>query len=1029
MHTMTRYFIYNPVAANLLMLLILIGGYFTLSTLRIEGLPKIPADTITIETSFSGASVQQIDEQITQKLERALEGLDGVKDIWSISTKELSSITVQKRANYDIQKLLDNIRIRIDSVASLPHKADHSIIKVDDFDFPALYIQMYGESQDTIQLLSERLRKELLSQPEISHIKTWGKQKHQIRIEFIPSNLERYNLTIDDVSKIIQSSSLFFETGELKSDKKNIILKADAQAYYIADYMAIPILEFKDGRTITLGEIAHVSNFYENEGIAVRFNTKNTVGMEILIGRTENLLVISDVVKKVVNNFNAQLPNGIQTSIWGDASNYIKNRLNLLRNNAIVGLFLVILILSLFLHVKLAFWVAMGIPISIGGTITLMATSWVDYSLNDITTFGMIIALGILVDDAVVIGESIFEERKTCHNPQKGTLKGVQKVAIATIFGTLTTITAFAPMLTIDNAMGKLLASFSGIVILTLLFSLFESKFILPSHLAQISLNTKKNTNFISHFWNILQQKAQNTLEWIKHILYVPLLSFSLTHRYAVLGIFISILILCGGLIANGKIRSVFYPEIPGQIITINLEMDKRAPKNLLNTHVKKIENAIEELNQNYASKLDTDRKLIENCLIVINDAQSAEVYAELLPENLRKNIETLKVLEAWKHKIGYLEGSQSIKFSGSEEMAGGFEIRLYSENTQDLKSSGEDVKKFLSNIKGVSNIRSYMYGGKPQLQLQLKPEAKHLGFTTETLAQQIGHLFGGAEAQKIQRDNQEIRVIVKSKEQSRKNINDLLHTRVKSDTGEWYSLLRIAKIKSGYTSEIIDRRNSKRINTIKAFVDKSFISPSIVSQSIFTELAPKLAKKYPNVRIAKGGELEEMGEVKKEFVKALLIAIIVIYVLIAVPLKSYWQPFVILSVVPFGFIGAAFGHLIINLPLSILSLFGILALTGITVNDSLVLVTTYNQSKEKIHTTLDALQDASLKRFKAIFLTTITTVAGLTPLIMETSEQAQYLIPAAVSLVFGEIFATLITLIIVPILLAILNDLKEYVL
>lgn len=1028
MHALTRFFIHNPVAANLVMMLILIAGYMSLSSIRIEGFPKVPADTITIQTTFSGAYAAQIDEQITQKIEKAIEGIDGIKNVFANSIDGYSEITIQKTANHKIQKLLDDIRIRVDGIGTLPQKSERPVIQVDDFDFPALYIQLYGQTDSkTLQTLSQRLRKAILARPEISRLKTWGLKSPEILITVAPHELEKHDLSMQDIVEKIQQSSLFFETGTLKTEGGKISLKADQQAYYVTDYAEIPLLKLADGTQIHLGDIAKIEDGYVDDGINVRFNGVDTIGMEILIGRKENLLVISEAIRSVTDDFKQQLPPDVHISIWGDSSHYISERLELLRDNAIEGLLLVVVLLAMFLNVKLALWVSMGIPISIAGTMAIMGTSWVDYSLNDITTFGMIIALGILVDDAVVVGESVYEQRRHTPDPHLGTEKGVEKVATATIFGVLTTVAAFAPMMMINNSMGQVLASFAGVVILALLFSLFESKFILPSHLAEISLDTGRTKYWLSRFWDQIQKRAQNGLQWFCQNIYAPTLRWALRQRYAIVIFFVAAATFGIGLIVNGQIKTVFYPEIPGQVISIKLEMDQRAPKRLLIDNVTRIETIAKSLNQRYKTEWGLEENPIRHILIIINDAASSEIYAELTPPQAREGLGTLDILKKWQTETGVLEGSTSLTFSGSEEMAGGFAIELYSEDVIALQQAGGEIRDYLSGIDGVWNVRDSLKQGKPELQLKLRPEAKHLGFSAEMLAMQIGQRFGGAEAQRIQRNGQEVKVIIKNSAESRRTISDLMQTRLKSNKGHWLPLLSVASIESGYATDKILRKNGKRINSIKAYIDKEIVAPAEVLQGLSTELVPELQKKYPQVTAGVGGELEEMNEMQGGLLQALLIAAIVIYALMAIPLKSYWQPFIIMSVIPFGFVGAAVGHWIMDLPLSLLSFFGMLALAGIVVNDSLVLMTTYNQNRADLDSNAsDVVHSSGTSRFQAVFLTTVTTVAGLTPLMMETSEQAQYLIPAAVSLAFGEIFATAITLLLVPTLIAISEDVKR---
>lgn len=410
MHTLTRWFIHNPVTANLIMVLIIIGGIFTVLSMRIEGFPKLPADTIQIQTTFAGSYTELVDLQITQKIEKALEGLQGVKKVQSTSTEAFSSILVQKNSGYSLQRLLDDVRIRLDGIDNLPREAERPVISRNDFDFPALIVQLYGETNaKTLQHLGKRVREELLAQPEISKLKVWGEKEPEIRIEVRADILESYGLTISDIVAKIRASSLTFKAGSLKTQGGEITLRADNQAYYYRDFAQIPIVENSDGSKLFLGDLGDIRDTYEDNDVVVRFNGQPALGMEVLIGREENLLEIARVVEKTVKRLQATFPGDVSLSIWANSSNYISERLNMLKNNAIQGLLLVFGLLALFLNLKLAFWVAMGIPISVAGAMAVMGSKWIDYSLNDITTFGLIIALGILVDDAVVVGESVFK--------------------------------------------------------------------------------------------------------------------------------------------------------------------------------------------------------------------------------------------------------------------------------------------------------------------------------------------------------------------------------------------------------------------------------------------------------------------------------------------------------------------------------------------------------------------------------------------------------------------------------------------
>ena len=1026
MQALTAWFIRNPVAANLLMALILFLGVQTALSIRIEGFPRIPPESVTVTVEYPGATAQQVDELVTQKVEQALEGLQGVRSITSQSGNGYASISVRRAGGEKLQAVLDRVRLRLDGLTDLPDKARRPVIEAAGYDFPALYVNLHGDADPaTLQALAQRLKEALLAEPELSRLNIWGLIPRELRIEVDPDRLRQYGLTVAEVTGAIQANSLSFQAGQLRTQGGTIFLRADDRARYAPDYAALPIIERADGSFVPLSDMASIEDGFLEGDFLFRLNGSPTVGMEVLIGQKENLLDISRVVRRVVEGFEPQLPPQVQAEVWGDSAGYIADRLALLRTNGVQGLLLVTLMLSVFLNVRLAFWVAMGIPISVMGALAVAGSKWVDYSLNDVTTFGLIIALGILVDDAVVVGESVFEERRK-DGPNgdniKGTERGVERVAVATVFGVLTTIAAFFPMLLIDNPLGKVLAGFSGIVILALVFSLIESKFILPAHLAHVPLDGQRRY-LLTRLWGRVQDAAQGGLIWVRDHLYRPALEASVRHRYAVLILFVAAGALGLGLLAKGKVKTVFFPDVPGQVITVRLEMDARAPFALTRANIDRIEAEGRALNAELARAEGMENPPIKTIFTLVDGAGSAQIYAEMLPVAERPKVAILDVVRAWRDRVGAVEGATELQFTGSEELAGGFSIRLMSKDDAALRAASTEMRGFLAGIEGVSNIRDALVGGQPELRLRLRPDARSLGFTAETLASQIGYGFGGAEVARVRRDGAEVRVIVQNARTARDTIDDLMQTRLRSDTGDWVPLSTVAEIDGAYVSSALMRRDGQRMNTVRASIDRARVAPSEVGQAVFEQLVPRLAAAYPTVKIVAAGELEEMGEIQGGLKRALILAAVLIYVLMAVPLKSYWQPLVILAIVPFGFVAASVGHLIMGVSLSLFSFFGMLALTGVVVNDSLVMITRYNQARAAGDTVSQALHEAGVGRFQAIFLTTATTVIGLLPLLTETSEQAQYLIPAAVSLAFGELFGTALMLVLVPVLIAISED------
>ena len=1026
MHFLSAWFTRNPVAANLLMILILIAGYFTMTSIRIEGFPALPASSVTIYTVYPGAGADQVDAGISRRIELALEGMPGIKKLSALSFEGFSRVVVQKVSRFDLDRFQNDIKTRVDAIDDFPQKAERPTISRDEFNVEALLVQVFGETDTrALQKTARTVKQALVADPGIAKIEMFGLTPYEIRIEADEQTLAAHKLTFEDLVRAVQTHSFDFTTGTLKSASGKITLKADTRAFDLAAFKKIPVTSRPDGASLELGDVAHVIDGFADDDSFARFQGKPSVGMLIYTTKRGDLIQVSRAARKIVNRLEKEIPHHIHVDIWGESSIYMKARLNLLKSNAVQGLMIVFGLLALFLNLRLAFWVAMGIPISIGGAMVLMGPRFLDYSLNDVTTFGLIIVLGILVDDAVVVGESVFEERQKISDPIQGTVAGVSKVSTATVFGCFTTIAAFYPPLLINNDLGRIFAGFSMVVIISLLVSLVESKLILPAHLADIKIHRKQTDSRLQKAWVKVQSAAQNTLLAARDKGYTPLLKTALHHRYSFFLGFILLSSIVIGLATKGIVKTVFFPEVPGQIINVNMDMINGSPLDLTVKNMERLEQAAEELNAEVMARTNTDQPPIVHLLSALSDKESVAIYAELQPEKIRK-IDTLETLKRWREKVKDLEGIHKLTFTGSFETAGGFEFQIGAADTSVLKPASDEIVRRLKHFKGVSGVYSDLEHGTPMIRLTLKPSARHLGLSAVDLARFIGNSFGGLEVQRFLKQTEEVKVVVKYKEEKRRYISDLLASRIQLPSGVNVPLTQVADLQTGHMPAGVFRKNGQRVVTVEADCDKKITSPSEVFDRIKKEIEPVLQHRYPGLSLRGAGELEEIGEMQGGLKKAFIMILIGIFALIAIPLKSYLQPLVIMSVIPFAFVGAVLGHCVLSLPLSILSFLGVLGACGVVVNDSLVMLTRFNDLRMQGIPFKEALVRAGTSRFRAIFLTTTTTVGGLAPLMFESSEQAQYLIPAAVSLAFGELVATPFTLLLIPMLLSMGNDIQK---
>jgi multidrug efflux pump subunit AcrB len=1019
MSTLTRWFIDNPVAANLMLLFILVSGWLTLGDMRVESFPQTPPSQLIISVTYPGGTAQQVDQGITQRIEDAISGVPGIRSIVSESHPGEATIRVKKKTGTDLTRLMEDIRNQTESIIGFPEQAERPRIYRDEFTNLASFILISGgESDELLQEISGRVERALKRHPEISQVTNLGKRDRELVVEPDSDSLKEHGLNVEALAERVSKWSLEYRTGELKTARGAIILRGDSHADSLLKLQNLPIIT-NAGATIKLGEIASVNRTFEQSRSIVRFQGKRAIALMISTSPKDNLLHVSDAVQDTLDSLRTTLPGGIELDVMADMAPYITDQIDLLSDNAWQGLLIVVVLLGLFLEFRLAFWVALGIPVSLAGAIWLMGLPPFDYSLNDITLFGMILVLGVLVDDAVVVGESIHSARQRNTDPKQAAWEGVESVSVATVYGVLTTIAAFSPMLWIENELAKVLAGFSAVVIFALFFSLVESKFILPTHLSFPIKPNKENPH--SRPWSLVRVRdiCIGSLDRFAEQIYQPLLRSALANKGTTFLLFFTFAFLAYGLLTKGNIRAVFFPEIPGRYATALVTMDHDAPFELIGLTAAQLEQAIIDTDTALQKEFDLEEAIIEKHVLSYDDSGEIELNAELSKLALER-IPSRDILNLWQSKAGALEGSYAVKFTLADEPAGGTAISISAENRDLAKHVASLVSDDLKRQPGVSGVYNDSQGGSRQLRITLNDRGAQLGIDQRQLAALVGGAFGDMEVHRLLEDGEETRLLVRLPEYQKRTLEQLRETPVHVGEGSFVSLEQISDISFSREPDLINRRNREEVVHLYWRQDKAINSPEAVWRQLSETTLPELQKMYPDVTIKAVGEFDEIIEVQAGFKKAMILTLLLIYVLLAIPLKSYWQPFIIMSVIPFGFAGAIYGHGLLGLPVSLLSMFGMMAMTGVVINDSLVLMTRFNKLVLDGLETKEAVVLAGRSRMRPIFLTTVTTVCGLLPLLSETSEQAQYLKPAAVSLVFGELFATPITLVLIPVLLTI---------
>ncbi|ROS66369.1 efflux RND transporter permease subunit [Vibrio crassostreae] len=1023
MSWMTKWFINNPVAANLLMMAIVISGVLAFGQLRVESFPQIAPSSISITVVYPGGTAQQIDESVTQRIEESISGIAGIKQITSQSSAGVSRVVVRKTSSTDLDKLLDDIRNQVNAINGFPVQAERPQVVRNEFTNLAAFVVVSGpRTDDELQPIAKQLEQALKKNPQISKVSNWGTRTPQLVIEPDPDQLKALGLSLEDLARLVEQRSLETRSGELISDKGRMVIRGDGYADDLQKLNQLVVISGSNGK-IHLGDIAKLTRGYQYSGSIVRNNGSNAIALLVSTSQSDNLLKVSEAISETLDTQRAILPSDIELNTMADMAPYIEEQLFRLSENAWQGLLIVLVLLGIFLEIRLAFWVAMGIPIALTGT--LAAMQWFNYSINDITLFGFILVLGVLVDDAVVVGEAIHEKRSgspshsgssNINSPSKingktAAWQGVHSVSVATVFGVLTTIAAFSPMLWINNELAKVLAGFSAVVIFALIFSLIESKFILPSHLAQLSVKKPSTSIFAK-----VQNAAQGGLQWFNLNIYKPILKLALSYKVASLLGFVAVISLAYGMWSNGAIRSALFPEIPGRYITAVIELEDGAPLPLQRQALQQVEQAMTQVENGLMEDFPLQEKPVVNLLAWSDGYGEIEVTAELTNESLSLLPGNL-LLKRWRESAGQIEGAYSVKFSAAEEPAGGTFLTISSNDRELASRVSEQLADVLASLKGVSDVYDDGQDGLPQVRLVLNQYGQQLGLTQATLAQLAGEAFGEREVHRLLENGQETKVLLQYPRDERRTLAQLEQAIIMLPNGGSVMMGDIAEFRHEQEPQVVYRRDREQVINLYWKQNRDLQSPEKTREQLEVTIE-SLHLQYPSVTIKAGGEFEEIGEVSDGFKSAMTLTLLMIYILLAVPLKSYWQPMIIMAVIPFGFAGAIFGHYLMDLPISILSMFGMMAMTGIVINDSLVLITRFNAEYRQGVPLQKALVIAGTSRLRAIFLTTITTVCGLLPLLSETAEQAQYLKPAAVSLVFGELFATAVTLILIPVLL-----------
>lgn len=1018
------WFARNSVAANLLMWILLIGGVFGAFGIQKQVFPNFEVNIISVRVPYLGAAPQEVEEGVLLKVEDAIKDLDGIKQITSTATEGMGSVTIEVEEDYDVQVVLDEVKSQVDAIPSFPGNTEKPIVYRTKFQQDVLWIAVYGDaSERELKEFAKNLRDDVANLPGISSVQVVGDRDYEISIEMSEYTLQKYDLTFSEVVNAIRQSSVDLPGGAIKSDNGNILLRTKGQAYTGWEFAQIVLLTRADGSRLTLGDIATIDDGFVEDPQYAMFDNQPAVNVRVKAVGDQNALEISKEVNQYLEKNKKDFPAHIKADAWGDSSFYLADRLNMMLENMFWGGVLVFLVLSLFLKIKLAFWVMVGLPVCFLGTLLVLPMEGLGVSINMLSLFAFILVLGIVVDDAIIMGESAYSEIDAKGHSTDNVIAGVKKVAMPATFGVLTTIAAFSPMLMVSGPFGVIWKTIGLVVIVCLTFSLIESKLILPAHLAHMRLKPydPAKANRFQRFRDFFSEGIKS---FIKNI-YAPFLVKAIKARYVTLAAFVSMLILTYGMFKGDWVRFVFFPTIPSDFVMASVELE---PGSSLSQRDKALDTLLDAMyRMDEQLTRETGSGVISHAVAFDQGSLGGQVFAELSKGESREVTDT-EIQRRWREFMPEIPGVKTLNFNAPGGPGGGSDLsfEFSSSDITQLELISKDVKAALAEYNGVSDINDTFAGGADEIQLQLKPQAEALGITLQQLGQQVRYGFYGAEVQRVQRDDEEVKVMVRYPKEERNSIGHLETMRVRSPAGQDVPFEQVADIELGKGYDSIIRVDGQRSVTVSAAVDKDIAEPNEVTMEMITRVIPEIMKKYPRVEFKLQGNSREQMEAMASLAQGLLFALFAIYALLAIPLRSYTQPLIIMSVIPFGIVGAILGHLMLGHAVSVLSICGIIALSGVVVNDSLIMVDFVNRARQEGHRLMDAAISAGTQRFRAIILTSLTTFMGLVPIMFERSLQAQVVIPMAISLAFGILFATVITLLLVPALYVILDDIKN---
>jgi multidrug efflux pump subunit AcrB len=1005
----------NRITPNLLMLVFLVGGFLMALRIKQEVFPEFDLNMVTAQVVYPGSSPEEIEQGIILAIEESIRGLDGIKEITAIATEGMGMVRAEMEEGSDIQRLYQDFKQEIDRIITFPEDAEEPEVSLLIMRREVLQIQLYGDvSEWIIRELAEQVRDRLLQDPQITQVDLLGARRYEVAVEIDQHVLRTYGLTLDEVARRIRQTSVEIPGGTLETQGGDILLRVSERRDWAREFATIPLITTPEGAVLFLGNVAQIKDTFEEKDRYATYNGKRAIGLGVYRVGEQTPIGVSDAVRSAMSEIGSDLPPGINWVINRDRSDIYRQRLELLLKNAFIGLTLVVVLLGLFMEFRLAFWVTMGIPISFLGCFLFLPMF--DVTINMISMFAFIVALGIVVDDAIVVGENIYEYRQRGMSSLEAAISGAHDVLLPVTFSILTNIVAFLPLCFIPGVMGKIWRVIPFVVITVFSISWIEALLILPCHLAH-----GKQRSAQPSFLGMLQNFFNNVLSWIINKVYMPFLDICIRFRIVTVAVSLAVLIFILGYVASGRIGIILMPRVESDVSFVTATLPFGSPLSKAEQVCQKLVSTAQQ-----TARANGDKELVEGIFALI-DENVVEVAVYLTNPDVRP-ISTTEMTQLWRKRLGPIPGLESLRFEadrGGPGRGAALTIELSHRDIDVLDRASEVLADTLADFSNVKDIDDGYTPGKRQLDYSLTEEGHSLGLTQQTLARQLRNAFYGAEAVRQQRGRNEIRVKVRLPREQRVRQFDLEQLLIRTPLGTDVPLAQIAEVKPGRAYTAINRRNGRRTVTVTANVEP-ISQTSQVKTTLESEVLPQLTRNFPGLSYRWEGRQQDMMESTSVLFSGLFLALFAIYALLAVPFGSYYQPMIVMIAIPFGIVGAVIGHIIMGYSVSLMSMMGIVALCGVVVNDSLILIDYANRQRRKGASAFEAIHKAGGRRFRPILLTTLTTFGGLAPMIFETSRQARFMIPMAISLGFGILFATSITLVIIPCLYLITEDVRK---